>query len=147
MKIFSEDLVAQAVQELHIADLSRATIGEVLLVAQYLEQKTGIPFIRMDQGSPGLPVNHSGVEAEKATEYVAWIAVAEDGKTYSEADVVISEFATLDLVAGSSVKVVAGNVKESSSDIEISLTATGAETIYYAYLTKTEAARYATEDD
>ncbi|MBQ5396728.1 MAG: pyridoxal phosphate-dependent aminotransferase, partial [Alistipes sp.] len=25
-----------------------------------------IPFIRMDQGSPGLPVNHYGVEAEKA---------------------------------------------------------------------------------
>ena len=66
MKIFSEELVAQAVEELHIADLKRATIGEVLLVAQYLEQKTGIPFIRMDQGSPGLPVNHYGVEAEKA---------------------------------------------------------------------------------
>ncbi len=66
MKIFSEELVAQAVRELHIADLQRATIGEVLLVAQYLEQKTGIPFIRMDQGSPGLPVNHYGVEAEKA---------------------------------------------------------------------------------
>ena len=66
MKIFSEELVAQAVADLHIADLSRATIGEVLLVAQYLEQKTGIPFIRMDQGSPGLPVNQRGVEAEKA---------------------------------------------------------------------------------
>ena len=66
MKIFSEELVAQAVQQLHIADLSRATIGEVLLVAQYLEKTTGIPFIRMDQGSPGLPVNHYGVEAEKA---------------------------------------------------------------------------------
>ena len=58
--------MAEAVSELHIADLQRATIGEVLLVAQYLEQKTGIPFIRMDQGSPGLPVNHYGVEAEKA---------------------------------------------------------------------------------
>ncbi len=66
MKIFSEELVAKAVEELHIADLKRATIGEVLLVAQYLEQKTGIPFIRMDQGSPGLPVNRYGVEAEKA---------------------------------------------------------------------------------
>ena len=58
--------MAKAVEELHIADLKRATIGEVLLVAQYLEQKTGIPFIRMDQGSPGLPINHYGVEAEKA---------------------------------------------------------------------------------
>ena len=66
MKIFSDELIAQAVEDLHIADLSRATIGEVLLTAQYLENKTGIPFIRMDQGSPGLPVNHYGVEAEKA---------------------------------------------------------------------------------
>ena len=66
MKIFSEELVEQAVKNLHIADLSHATIGEVLLMAQYLEKATGIPFIRMDQGSPGLPVNHYGVEAEKA---------------------------------------------------------------------------------
>jgi len=66
MKIFSEELVDRAVQDLHIADLSKATIGEVLLLAQYLEKETGIPFIRMDQGSPGLPVNMYGVEAEKA---------------------------------------------------------------------------------
>ena len=65
MKIFSEALVAEACRENSIADLSTATIGEILLAAQYLEQKTGIPFIRMDQGSPGLPVNHFGVEAEK----------------------------------------------------------------------------------
>ena len=66
MKIFSEELVNKAAVECKVADLSRATIGEVLLVAQYLEKETGIPFIRMDQGSPGLPVNQYGVEAEKA---------------------------------------------------------------------------------
>jgi len=66
MKIFSDELVEEACHNMNVADLSRATIGEVLLVAQYLEGKTGIPFIRMDQGSPGLPVNHFGVEAEKA---------------------------------------------------------------------------------
>lgn len=66
MKIFSEELVNKAAIECKVADLSRATIGEVLLVAQYLEKETGIPFIRMDQGSPGLPVNQAGVEAEKA---------------------------------------------------------------------------------
>ena len=55
MKIFSEELVSRAVSDLHITDLSQATIGEVLLTAQYLETATGIPFIRMDQGSPGLP--------------------------------------------------------------------------------------------
>ena len=65
MKIFSEALVAEACRANSIADLSTATIGEILLAAQYLEQKTGIPFIRMDQGSPGLPINRYGVEAEK----------------------------------------------------------------------------------
>ena len=65
-QVFSEELVASVVKELQIADLAHATIGEVLLVASRLEQQTGIPFIRMDQGSPGLPANRVGVEAEKA---------------------------------------------------------------------------------
>ncbi|MCQ2147337.1 MAG: pyridoxal phosphate-dependent aminotransferase [Bacteroidales bacterium] len=65
MKIFSEELVSEAALVNHVEDLSHATIGETLLVAQYLEEKTGIPFIRMDQGSPGLPANRYGIEAEK----------------------------------------------------------------------------------
>ena len=66
MKIFSEELVDEACRQSHVADLANATIGETLLVAEYLEQKTGIPFIRMDQGSPSLPPNAYGVAAEKA---------------------------------------------------------------------------------
>ena len=66
MRVFSEELVEEARAASRVSDLSQATIGEILLVAQYLERKTGIPFIRMDQGSPGLPVNRFGVEAEKA---------------------------------------------------------------------------------
>ena len=65
MKLFSEELVREAGSACKISDLSRATIGEVLLTAQYLENKTGIPFVRMDQGSPGLPANRVGIEAEK----------------------------------------------------------------------------------
>lgn len=58
--------MARTAEAMHVADLSQATIGEVLLVAQQLEKETGIPFIRMDQGSPGLPANRRGIEAEKA---------------------------------------------------------------------------------
>ena len=65
MKVFSEALVEEARVASRVEDLSEATIGEILLVAQYLERKTGLPFIRMDQGSPGLPANRYGVEAEK----------------------------------------------------------------------------------
>ncbi len=65
-QVFSEELVNRVAKELHVADLANATIGDVLLVASKLEELTGIPFIRMDQGSPGLPANRIGIEAEKA---------------------------------------------------------------------------------
>ena len=65
-KVFNEDLVACVAREMKVADLQNATIGDILLVASRLEELTGIPFIRMDQGSPGLPANRIGIEAEKA---------------------------------------------------------------------------------
>ncbi|MDR1517895.1 MAG: pyridoxal phosphate-dependent aminotransferase [Dysgonamonadaceae bacterium] len=65
-KVFSEELVNSVVDELKITDLENATIGEVLLLASRLEKRTGIPFIRMDQGIPGLPPCQIGIEAEKA---------------------------------------------------------------------------------
>lgn len=65
-KVFNEDLVSSVAREMKVADLQNATIGDILLVASRLEELTGIPFIRMDQGSPGLPANRIGIEAEKA---------------------------------------------------------------------------------
>lgn len=64
-RVFSEELVADVARQMKVADLQNATIGDVLLVASRLEELTGIPFIRMDQGSPGLPANKIGIEAEK----------------------------------------------------------------------------------
>ena len=110
MKIFSEEMVGRAVNDLHIADLSQATIGEVLLVAQYLEKATGIPFIRMDQGSPGLPVNRYGVEAEKAaldrgvgSQYPAAAGVPE---LKNEASRFVKAFMDIDVSARSCVPTV-----------------------------------------
>ena len=110
MKIFSEELVEKAVGELHVADLANATIGEVLLLAQYLEKATGIPFIRMDQGSPGLPVNHYGVKAEKealdmgvGSQYPAAAGVAE---LKTEASRFVKAFMNVDISARSCVPTV-----------------------------------------
>ena len=64
MNLFSDALVKEACEASSVSGLSDATIGEVLLVARYLEEKTGIPFIRMDQGSPGLPINEYGILAD-----------------------------------------------------------------------------------
>lgn len=63
--VFSEEMVAQVVEQFKITDLSKATIGQVVLVASELVRRTGIPFIRMDQGVPGLPPNQVGLDAEK----------------------------------------------------------------------------------
>ena len=62
--IFDSELVKRAVDELGITDLGNATIGQVVLLARKLEKETGIPFIRMDQGSPGLKPNEVGIRAE-----------------------------------------------------------------------------------
>lgn len=64
-RVFSQELINQVVDELKITNLENATIGEVLLIASRLEQITGIPFIRMDQGVPGLKPCEIGLEAEK----------------------------------------------------------------------------------
>ena len=55
MKIFSEELVEKAVKELHIANLAQATIGDVLLVAQYLEKETGFLLSAWIRDLPVLP--------------------------------------------------------------------------------------------
>ena len=74
------------------------------------------------------------LEATPATEYVAWIAVAQEGKTYAETDLVICYFATLDLVAGGSVSVVAGKQSATPTEVTVPLTAEGAESIYYTFV-------------
>ncbi len=46
--VFSRQLVESIVDELKITDLAQATIGQVVLLASALEQRTGIPFIRVE---------------------------------------------------------------------------------------------------
>ncbi len=107
MKIFSEEIVKEACELHGVTDLATATIGEILLVAQYLEGKTGIPFIRMDQGSPGLPPNRYGVEAEKAaldrgvgSQYPAAAGVRELKEAASE---FVKAFVNVDISARSCI--------------------------------------------
>jgi len=58
------EIIKQAVEDLHIKDLEKATIREVLAIAGKIERQTGLEFIRMEMGVPGLPPSKVGVEAE-----------------------------------------------------------------------------------
>lgn len=64
-EIFSMEQVNRTCTQFGITSLANATIGQVLLVARELETTTGIPFIRMDQGVPGMEACAIGIEAEK----------------------------------------------------------------------------------
>jgi len=59
-------MVTATALELGITDLSNATIGQSSMLATTLERKTGIEFVRMDQGVPSLEPCRIGIEAEKA---------------------------------------------------------------------------------
>lgn len=88
----------------------------------------------------------AGIQGEQATEYVAWIAVAKEGAEYTAADVVAVEFSTLNLTAGGTVAVQVTDEKVQTLDVVASLSAVGAETVYYQFLTATDAKKYADEE-
>jgi aspartate/methionine/tyrosine aminotransferase len=57
-------IIQKAIEELHIKDFSRATIREVVAVSGKIEKETGMEFIHMEMGVPGLPAAEVGVQAE-----------------------------------------------------------------------------------
>ena len=59
-----KNIVEKAIAGLEIADFSKATIREVVAIANKLEKETGVEFIHMEMGVPGLPAAKIGVEAE-----------------------------------------------------------------------------------
>lgn len=63
---FSQEQLAEALQEVGIKDMAGASIRETVAVIRYLEGKTGEKFLRMDMGIPGLKTPKIGTDAEIA---------------------------------------------------------------------------------
>ncbi len=61
-----EKIVSTAVKEQNIDDLGKATIRELVAIVNKIEERSGIRFIRMEMGVPGLPASKIGVNAEIA---------------------------------------------------------------------------------
>ena len=59
-----KDVVDQKVRDLRIKDIGRASIREIVALVNLVEEETGIRFIRMEMGVPGLPPANVGTEAE-----------------------------------------------------------------------------------
>ena len=57
-------LIDETIAEFNITDFSRATIREVKAIAARAEAASGVEFIKMEMGVPGLPPSAVGVKAE-----------------------------------------------------------------------------------
>ncbi len=57
-------IIDAAIEELGIKDFGKATIREVKAIAAIAEKKSGVEFIKMEMGVPGLPPSKVGVEAQ-----------------------------------------------------------------------------------
>lgn len=60
----NKELIDQAIEEFGIKDFSKATIREVKAIAALAEKKSGVEFIKMEMGVPGLPPSAVGVKAQ-----------------------------------------------------------------------------------
>ena len=59
-----KEIVDKLIAELGITDFAKATIREVKQVAAKAEQQSGVEFIKMEMGIPGLPAAQVGVDAQ-----------------------------------------------------------------------------------
>ncbi len=73
------EIVDGLIAELGIVDFAKATIREVKQVAARAEKESGVEFIKMEMGIPGLPAAQVGVDAQ--------IKALQDGIAHSYPDI------------------------------------------------------------
>lgn len=64
MTTIDRPIIDKAVQDLGIRDYAKATIREVVAIAQMAEKASGVEFVKMEMGVPGLPPSQYGVDAQ-----------------------------------------------------------------------------------
>ncbi len=74
-----KEIVDSLIAQLGIQDFAKATIREVKQVAAIAEQQSGVEFIKMEMGIPGLPATQVGVDAQ--------IKALQDGIAHSYPDI------------------------------------------------------------
>jgi aspartate/methionine/tyrosine aminotransferase len=58
------NIVKQKIEESKLKNVGNASIREMLALINAIEKETGVKFIRMEMGIPGLPASEIGIEAE-----------------------------------------------------------------------------------
>lgn len=59
-----KEIVDEKIKQLRISDVGKASIREIVALVNLVEEETGVKYIRMEMGVPGLPPSQVGVNAE-----------------------------------------------------------------------------------
>jgi aspartate/methionine/tyrosine aminotransferase len=62
--LISKEIIDKEIEYLRITDPGNATIREIVALVNGVEAKTGVKYIRMEMGVPGLPPSPKGTEAQ-----------------------------------------------------------------------------------
>ena len=60
-----EQTLRDVLRDMDISDMAQATIRQAGSIGAQLEKQTGVEFVHLEMGVPGLPPEHVGVEAER----------------------------------------------------------------------------------
>ncbi len=58
------DLVKKQIELMGLSSVGRASIREIKRLVDHIEEETGLKYVRMEMGIPGLPPSQIGIEAE-----------------------------------------------------------------------------------
>ena len=61
---FEKEVIDRKIKELRIPDIGKASIREIVALVNMVEEATGLRYIRMEMGVPGLPPEQTGIESE-----------------------------------------------------------------------------------
>lgn len=61
----SKEIIRQAQEELNIKNLATASIRDLVALVNVLQAKTGLRYVRMEMGVPGLPSPRVAIDAER----------------------------------------------------------------------------------
>jgi len=61
---FNKTVVDSKIAQLRIPDVGKASIREIVALVNLVEEETGMKYVRMEMGVPGLPPSQIGVDAE-----------------------------------------------------------------------------------
>ena len=91
---------------------------------------------------------NSDVEFLPATTYITWIVPVEEDKTeYTSNDIIFKEFTTKSITSGGSTALTLGTAETDRTSIRFPMSSEGAMMMYYAFMSKSDGDRIASQDN